>query len=243
MSKLEFYRCEECEKNYKSYQGLYNHNKRHHGAGKNGDMKPLKMSQENFDEKGWIFGKFGRPAAGESVKEKKAKKLLKETEKITSKDEKELPDYLSSEHEKEETKIPQPDSLPDAVKLLNLGHLDDEDDEAPLSKATLKFQGKLARHFYMMGDKVLEVFGRGYTRDENFEIKRSKMDYDIVEETTVAMMSERQMRIPYSATMVWVFTTSIFFGKPVSKMVVKRRKLGLRLFGKLKFWRRKKNGN
>ena len=241
MSEISFYRCEKCEKNYKSYQGLYNHNKRHHGAGKNGDMKPLKMAQKAFDELGYKFGTFGRPPAGESVKEKKEKKLLEETEKITAPTEGELPDYLTSDFTENETKIPQADSLPDAVKLLNLGYNDEDDLDAPLSKATLKFQGKLARHFYMMADKVLEVFGRGYTRDENFEIKRSKIDYDVIEETTVAMMEERQIRIPYSATMVWMFTTTIFFGKPVSKMYVKRRKLGLRVFGKLKFWRRKKD--
>lgn len=241
MTEISFYRCDKCGMNYKSYQGLYNHNKRHHGAGKNGDMKPLKMGQSDFDEKGWKFGKFGRPPAGESVKEKKEKKLLEEVEEITAEPEKELPGYLSSEHEKEETKIPQADSLPDAVKLLNLGYNEEDDLDAPLSKATLKFQGKLARHFYMMADKVLEVFGRGYTRDENFEIKRSKIDYDIIEETSVAMMEERQIRIPYSATMVWMFTTTIFFGKPISKMYVKRRKLGLRIFGKLKFWGKKKD--
>ena len=76
MEEITFYRCEDCDKNYKTYQGLYNHNKRNHLTGTDGDMTPLKMSQNDFDEKGYKFGKFGRTKAGESVKEKREKKVL-----------------------------------------------------------------------------------------------------------------------------------------------------------------------
>jgi hypothetical protein len=238
---IEFYRCEECDKNYKTYQGLYNHNKRHHGSGKYGDMKPLKMTKKEFDERGYKFGKFGRPPAGESVKEKKEKILLEKTEEITAKPERERPDYLTKDYSENESEENQPDSIPDAIKLLNLGGIiEDEDDDSPVSKAALKFQGKLARHFYKLSDSLLEIFGKGYTQNADFEIKRSKLDYDVMEETTVAMMAERNIKIPYSATAVWGISTSIFFGKPISSMVVKRKKKGLKILPKMAFWRRNK---
>jgi hypothetical protein len=86
----------------------------------------------------------------------------------------------------------------------------------------------------------LEIFGKGYTQNADFEIKRSKLDYDVMEETTVAMMAERNIKIPYSATAVWGISTSIFFGKPISSMVVKRKKKGLKILPKMAFWRRNK---
>ena len=127
MEEITFYRCEDCDKNYKTYQGLYNHNKRNHLTGTDGDMTPLKMSQNDFDEKGYKFGKFGRTKAGESVKEKREKKVLEKVEKITAEKEGEKPSYLTEEYDYE-NEIEAPDSIPDFAHILEVsGDLSDEE--------------------------------------------------------------------------------------------------------------------
>lgn len=241
MTEISFYYCESCEKSYKSYQGLYNHNKRHHGAGKSGDMKQISMTEEAFENDGYKFGQFGRPKAAETIQAKKERRVLEKTEEITAKTEREKPSYLTDDFDENVVEIPQPDSLPNAVKLLGLGGIA-EDEDAPLSKSELKFQGKLARHFYMFLDSAISFFGKGYTGDNNYEIKRNKSDYDFMEESTVAMMEERGIRIPYSATAVWGITMAMSYGTPMGKMVIKRKKRGLRLIPNFfKKWGKKKD--
>ena len=236
---ITFYRCDECDKNYKTYQGLYNHNKRNHGTGVYGDMSPITMTKSEFDKKGYKFGKFGRSKAGESVKEKREKKVLDKTQKITAKSEKEKPSYLTDEHDFEND-IEAPDSIPDFAHILEISGDLPDDEDSQLSKTELKFQGKLARQFYIMLDSLLTTIGKGYTGDESYEIKRNKSDYDLLENSTVAMMEEQQIRIPYSATTNWAITMGIAYSIPTFNMVNQRKKNGKKLLPRFKLFRRRK---
>jgi len=239
MIEIKLYRCDDCSKNYKTYQGLYNHNKRHHDSIK--VAPPLTISEEEFNEKGWKFGSFGRPAAGESIPEKKERKILEKVEEITAPIEREKPSYLSDEYTIDDTDIPQPDSIPAIVKLLNIGESLDDENDGEISKAQIKYQGKLARHLYIFLDGVLELFGKGYSGDKDFEILRNKKDYDLLEETTVAMMEEQQISIPYSATTVWGITVGIAYGNPMFRMASKRKKIGRKIIPR--FFRRREKPN
>lgn len=235
---IQVYRCEKCDKSFKSYQGIYGHNKRHH-EGEKPEPATL-LSPLEFTEKGWKFGSFGRPKAGESIKEKQTKKVFEKIEEITANIDEEKPNYLSEDFVINEVNIPQEDSIPSVVKLLNVGESLDDEEEEVLSKQRLKFQGKLARHFFQFADSLLTIFGKGYTGDNDYEIKRNKSDYDLLEDTTKAMMEEQQVFIPYSATAVWGITVGIAYGTPVAKMGAKRRKKGWKLIPNLRFWGKKK---
>ena len=235
---IQVYRCEKCDKSFKSYQGIYGHNKRHHDSEK--PEPATLLSPLEFEEKGWKFGSFGRPKAGETVKEKQTKKVYEKIEEITADIDDERPTYLSEEFDVNAANIPQADSIPSVVKLLNVGDSLDDEEEEVLSKSRLKFQGKLARHFFQFADSILSVFGKGYTGDNDYEIKRNKTDYDLLEDTTKAMMEEQQIFVPYSATAVWGITVGIAYGTPLAKMGAKRRKKGWRIIPNLRFWRRKK---
>jgi hypothetical protein len=237
--EITFYRCNDCDKNYKTYQGLYNHNKRNHFSGTDGDMTPITTTKIQFDKMGYKFGKFGRTKAGESVKQKREKKVLKKVEEITAKEEGEKPSYLSDEHDFE-NEIEAPDSIPNFAHILEVSGDLPDDEESRLSKTELKFQGKLARQFYIMMDSLLTTIGKGYTGDESYEIIRNKADYDLLENSTVAMMEEQQLRIPYSATTNWAITLGIAYSIPAVSMVNKRKKNGKRILPRFKLFRRRK---
>lgn len=75
-----------------------------------------------------------------------------------------------------------------------------------LLKAQAEVQKLSARWVFTSVDRLITWWGRGVMNDQNWEVKRSQADYDLLQDTTVSVMELYGIEIPISPWAIWGIT-------------------------------------
>jgi len=110
-----------------------------------------------------------------------------------------------------------------------------DDNSGSLWKKQRDLQGKVARWGFMTIDRLVTWWGRGVTSDPEYELLRSKKDYDLLEGTTVDVMEYYGISVPLNPLAIWGITVGSAYIPPLADIrrradPAKRRKLNWRRF-------------
>jgi len=104
-----------------------------------------------------------------------------------------------------------PDTINPAVRALGGAGTT----SANLAKKQAEIQGRVARYGFVAADRLVTWWGRGVTNNPQYELKRSKADLDLLEETTIDVMEYYGISIPVNPLMVWGITVGAAYVPPV----------------------------
>lgn len=103
-----------------------------------------------------------------------------------------------------------PDTIPSPMRRLAQAQGD-----AALTAAQRVMEKSLVRYSFMGLDRLLTWYGRSLMTDQEWELRRSQNDYDVLQDTTMAMMDAYGIRVPASPWMIWGTVVGSAYVPPV----------------------------
>lgn len=104
-----------------------------------------------------------------------------------------------------------------------------------LAKKQAELQGRVARYGFVAADRLISWWGKGVTNNPDYELRRSKADLDLLEETTVDVMEYYGLEIPVNPLMIWGITVGAAYVPPVIEIRKKADPNRIKRGGLLRF--------
>lgn len=91
-----------------------------------------------------------------------------------------------------------PNTIPSPMRKLAQAQGD-----AALTAAQRVMEKSLIRYSFMGLDRLVSWYGRSVMTDQDWELKRSHQDYDVLQDTTIGLLDAYGIRVPASPWMIW----------------------------------------
>jgi len=117
----------------------------------------------------------------------------------------EFEEWGSVEWDSEEVDV-TPHTIPEPIGRLN----------ATQQALDTQSMGKLVRFGFIGLDRMITHWGRGVMNKKDWTLKRSKQDYDILEQSTVDVMVQYGINIPVSPLTIWGITIGSAYLPPIN---------------------------